>query len=120
MLLVSAAAWCFAAAPLDGAALYKKHCAVCHPDTSRLALDDPLAETLREPPPGMPAYGEDKLSELEARAIESYLLKGRSAEKQPEAQLPPPKKADPAPKALEEPGTTKKKSWMKGFGTEGL
>jgi len=110
LLLCGAVTLCNAAEQPDGAALYQKHCVSCHPDGSRLRLDSPLLNSLRTPPSGMPSFGQEKLSDLDARAIGEYLRPGAPAAPKTEPQAPA-KAGKPS---------KDKKSWMKGFGTSDL
>lgn len=75
------------AAPVDGAALYRQHCAVCHgpggsggvgvplslPDFLAVASDDYLARTIRRGRPGrvMPAFAD--LSEAQISALVAHI-----------------------------------------------
>lgn len=77
---------CLAAAPVDGAALYRKHCSACHPDASQLRAPENLVPFIKIPPPPMPAFGEDKLPDHEAQAIAAFL---RSARKAPHRNVTP-------------------------------
>lgn len=114
LLLCSAAAPRNAVAQTDGAALYHKHCAGCHHEGSTLKLADPLLHSVRVPPPGMPLFDEEKLSDRDVRTIGEYLRPG--------SQQPAAKKAEPERKASAKAGKPyqEKKSWMKGFGTSDL
>lgn len=107
-----AVALCNAAEQPDGAALYQKHCASCHPDGSKLKLEIPLLKSIRTPPPGMPSSGQEKLSDRDVQAIAQYLRPG--------ASVAP--KTEPAPQVPAKPSkpSKEKKSWMKGFGTSDL
>jgi mono/diheme cytochrome c family protein len=111
-LLCGAVALCNAAEQPDGATLYQKHCASCHPDGSKLKLDVPLHNSLRTPPLGMPSFGQEKLSDRDVQAIGTYLRPGVSA-------APPKEPAPQAPAGPSKP-SKEKKSWMKGFGTSDL
>ena len=109
LFVCCAAVLCTAAGRPDGAALYQKHCVSCHPDGSKLKLDIPLLGTLRTPPVGMPAFGQEKLSDRDVQAVGEYLRPG----------APGAPKTEPAPQAPAKAGKSskEKKSWMKGFGT---
>jgi cytochrome c6 len=75
-----------------GEALFKKHCAVCHPDGSNIAnpqktlhakdraankivTADDIVKLMRNPGPGMVKFGEQVISEKDAKAIAEYILK---------------------------------------------
>jgi hypothetical protein len=89
---------CGAAAENDGAQLFGKYCAVCHPQAPRVGPSDDILGRVRMPPPGMPAFGEDKLSDREARAIEAYLKAGAPVEPTaPERTAPQPEAAPVKP-----------------------
>lgn len=118
-LIIAAFLLCGAAERPDGATLYQKHCSACHPDGSKLKLDEPLVESLRQPFPGMPLFGKDRLSDSEVDAIASYLLNSPSAATPPAAQPPALPKTGPGPQPPAKPRkpSKEKKAWMKGFGT---
>lgn len=117
LLFWLAALPCLGADQPNGAAIYQKHCAVCHPDSSKMNLEKPLADLLENPPPGMPAFRSDKLSARELDALAFYLPGRLPVAKRPDAQP----KAKPAPEPAEKPAKPREnKSWMKGFGTSDL
>jgi len=112
LLLCGAVALCNADEQPNGAALYQKHCVICHPDGSKLRSDISLLNGIRRPPPGMPPFEQEKLSDRDVRAIGEYLRPG----------TPAAPKTEPAPQAPAEAGkpSKEKKSWIKGFGTSDL
>jgi len=63
------------AAEINGAALYKKHCANCHPHADKLKTETyfEIIESMRNPPPSMPSFEDYKISDIEASAIASYV-----------------------------------------------
>lgn len=101
---------CLAADQPDGAALYRKHCASCHPEEKNVDLSTQLIDRLRLPFVGMPTFGPEKLSDDEVRAIDTYLQLTRAAAQEPEEGPKAPPKPRRSPK--------EKKSWMRGFGTD--
>ena len=75
-----------------GEALYKKHCALCHPnggniirpektllkkDLASRGIKTPkdIVNVMRNPGKGMKTFREDKLSEADAQKIADYILK---------------------------------------------
>jgi len=58
----------------SGAPLYKKYCASCHPISSSLKSGKNIVESMRNPPPFMPRFGETKIANEDARAIRDYIL----------------------------------------------
>ena len=69
----------------DGAQLYRKHCSLCHADASRLRSEE-LMNDIRMPPPGMPAFGDDKLSDEDVQAIADFVRFGAPFVAQPASQ----------------------------------
>ena len=112
LLVCGAATLCNATEQPDGAVLYQKHCSQCHPGGSKLKLDIPLLNSIRTPPPGMPSYGQEKLSDRDVQAIGAYL--------RPAASAAPKTEPEPQPPAKPSKPSKEKKSWMKGFGTSDL
>ncbi len=116
----------FAAEQTDGAALYQKHCAACHPDGAKLKPINSLINALRTPPIGMPTFGEDRLDHQAVEMIGAYLQvpvaeEPRAAQK-PDVQQDPEPATKPAQDAPAKPRKSleQRKSWLKGFGTSGL
>lgn len=61
----------------DGDALYRKHCILCHPDAAKLRSSKDIISLMRNPPiPEMPAFGEEKLSDGNAKAIADFIRGG--------------------------------------------
>lgn len=75
----------------EGAALFKKHCAVCHPDggniinakktLSRKSLEgsnirtaEDIVNKMRNPGPGMTKFTEERISDEDAKKIADYIL----------------------------------------------
>jgi len=56
-----------------GEALYKKHCSACHPRASKLKSVKGMIAIMRNPPPYMPGFGEDKISVGDAKKISDYI-----------------------------------------------
>jgi hypothetical protein len=85
------AAVCAAGSPVDGAALYRKHCAGCHPAAAAFKSAENIVSLLREPPAAMPAFGTGRLSEREAQAVDDFIRHGdQNAGKATEAAAAPP------------------------------
>jgi cytochrome c6 len=76
----------------EGEALYKKHCAICHPDggniinskktlhkndldASNIKTAEDIVKTMRNPGPGMTKFPEEKISNEDATKIAEYILK---------------------------------------------
>lgn len=97
------------AAQTVGELLFEKHCAGCHPDRKKLIIAGPLRDSLRKPPPRMPAFDEDTLTDDEARAIGEYIRPGSQ-----------PSTLERKPSAKAGKSVKEKKSWRKGFGTDDL
>ncbi|MHB8845039.1 MAG: c-type cytochrome [Nitrospirota bacterium] len=115
---------CSAAAQSDGAALYRKHCSTCHPQALTTGSTADLFGIVRTPPPGMPAYGEDKLSDLDVRAIGEYLFPAASGEPpaaasalRPMAQEPARTGSGTANRSSSSRSARKKRAWLRSFGT---
>ena len=70
------AAVCAAASPSDGMKLYQKHCAGCHPDAAAFKSMKNIVSLLREPPAAMPAFGEERLSNADAVALDDFIQHG--------------------------------------------
>lgn len=114
--LIMAAFLVFSAVPLRSAVaqtvgemLFEKHCAGCHPNGKKLTMAGPLRDSLRKPPPRMPAFDEDTLTDDEARAIGEYIRPGSQ-----------PSVSERKPSAKTGKSLKEKKSWRKGFGTDDL
>ena len=56
----------------NGTAMYKKHCSVCHPSAARMS-GARIVEIMRYPPPAMPTFDNDKISDRDADAIANYI-----------------------------------------------
>ena len=56
-----------------GNALYKKHCSACHPRAYTLKSVKGMVDKMRNPPPYMPGFGEDKISVENAKKIADYI-----------------------------------------------
>jgi mono/diheme cytochrome c family protein len=56
----------------NGAALHKKHCSACHPSAARMS-GARIVETMRNPPPAMPAFDNGKISDRDADALANYI-----------------------------------------------
>ncbi len=80
------------AADKTGEALFKQHCAACHPDggnivnpnktlkkkdmaANKLMTEDAVVKFMRNPGPGMLKFDEKTLPDKDARAVASYILK---------------------------------------------
>jgi cytochrome c6 len=80
------------AAEKTGEALYKEHCAVCHPDgmniinpkktlrkkdldAHNVKTEDAIVKLIRNPGPGMTKFDTNVLSERDAREIAKYIIK---------------------------------------------
>lgn len=75
-IVLIACAFRFAAAgetAPDGAALYRLRCSACHPDASQLKSTKDIIYAMRNPPPPMPAFSEDKVSKNDAQAIAGFI-----------------------------------------------
>lgn len=76
----------------SGEALFKQHCAICHPaggnivnpkltlhkkDLDRQGIKDAegVVKYLRKPGPGMPAFDAKTIADQDAKAIADYVLK---------------------------------------------
>ena len=76
----------------NGEALFKQHCAACHPDGGNIVnpkrtlhkkdLDqhgiknrDDVVKYMRKPGPGMPAFDAKTIADKDAKAIAEYVLK---------------------------------------------
>jgi mono/diheme cytochrome c family protein len=74
-----------------GQVLFKKHCAVCHPDggniinpkktlnkkdleANNMKTAEDIVNNMRNPGPGMTKFTEEKISKEEATAIAEYIL----------------------------------------------
>jgi mono/diheme cytochrome c family protein len=62
-----------ATAEEEPAALFKKHCSACHPNAAKIPRDTNIMKILRDPPPFMPRFDKEKLSDSDARKIEHYI-----------------------------------------------
>lgn len=75
-----------------GEALFKKHCALCHPNGGNIirpektllkqnlhkkgiTAPEDIVKIMRNPGPGMKTFGEDKIPDEEAKKIAEYILK---------------------------------------------
>lgn len=75
-----------------GEALFKKHCALCHPNGGNIIrpektllkkhleehdinTSEDIMHIMRNPGPGMQTFSEEKISEAEAKKIAEYILK---------------------------------------------
>jgi hypothetical protein len=130
-LLFLAASPCGAASQREGAALYRKHCSVCHREASKLARSGDLVESLRNPPVGMPAYSEDKLSDADVHALREYIrfADGKAHRPAPAHSMPVSAAVGTAPVAMvaasassgtiQAPGTVKQtrtnRPWNRDF-----
>ena len=56
-----------------GEALYKKHCSSCHPRASKLKSVKDMVDKIRNPPPFMPGFDEQKISTGDANKIADYI-----------------------------------------------
>jgi mono/diheme cytochrome c family protein len=56
----------------NGAALFRKHCSLCHPSAAMMT-GRRIVKLMRYPPPGMPTFNNDKLSDSDAAAIADYI-----------------------------------------------
>ena len=56
-----------------GATLYRKHCAGCHQSVRSFKQAPDFVGLIRNPPSPMPAFGPDKLSDGQAKAISDYV-----------------------------------------------
>lgn len=59
----------------SGETLFKKHCAVCHPNISKLQKIRSIVEGMRNPLPFMPAFDKAKIPDEDAIEIENYIIK---------------------------------------------
>lgn len=58
---------------LDAAELYRKHCSACHPDAGMLRETKDILRAMTSPPPFMPSFGEEKISQNNAKKIAEYI-----------------------------------------------
>jgi mono/diheme cytochrome c family protein len=72
VILMLITSYGMAAGTPNGAALYKKHCAMCHPSAAKLT-GTRIVELMRYPRQGMPTFGNDKISDSGAGAIAEYV-----------------------------------------------
>jgi len=56
-----------------GETLYKKHCVACHPDADKLRSAKDIVRIMRRQMASMPEFGEDKISNDDAKKIEAYI-----------------------------------------------
>jgi len=56
-----------------GETLYKKHCIACHPAADKLRSTKDIIKTMRRQMASMPEFSEDKISNDDAKKIESYI-----------------------------------------------
>ena len=56
----------------NGVALFRKHCSLCHPCAAKMTGEH-IVILMRYPPPGMPTFNNDKLSNKDATAIADYI-----------------------------------------------
>ena len=56
-----------------GKALYNKHCQACHPQADKLKSIKNIIEKMRNPVSTMPAFGENKISNDNAKQIDEYI-----------------------------------------------
>jgi mono/diheme cytochrome c family protein len=56
----------------NGAAMYKKHCSACHPNAAKMS-GVRIVEIMRYPPPAMPTFDNDKISDRDADVISHYI-----------------------------------------------
>jgi len=118
------ASLCNAASQPDGAALHRKHCLACHPEGT-LKLSGDLLDSIRIPPPGMPAFSEEKLSDAGVAALGEYLRRAGGKSAQPSSLPDKPQSATsgtaPAARALVSAGlgtgphTKTNRPWNSGF-----
>lgn len=66
--------WTAAAKEGSGELLFKKHCATCHPNISKLKSAKNIVTRMRNPLPFMPTFDEAKISNEDAKEIEIYVL----------------------------------------------
>jgi hypothetical protein len=128
---------CSAESHTDGSSLYRKHCLACHPRALKALTYEDLRASVRQPPMGMPAFSEEKLSDLELRSIGESLFpavpKDRKASQLEAARTDPPAAAidtEPAVQASVPavsgaerlPGSRstakEKREWLRSFGTQ--
>jgi cytochrome c5 len=133
--LVCAAAPAAAGSSHDGAVLFQKHCLSCHTRPIATGTFESLLRDTRTPPVGMPAFGEEKLTDDEVLAIAEHLFpeareqdahsapKDGRIQARAEAANVGPEDAGTARSAPQEsseaPRRTLKqrKAWLRGFGT---
>ena len=92
--LISFGAACYAEKDVKegaGEGLFKKHCAVCHPDggnivnpkfglhkkdreANNIAKPGDIVNKMRNPGPGMPAFDKNSIADKDAEAIAAYIL----------------------------------------------
>ncbi len=60
-------------ATTHGASLYAKHCAGCHRSVGKFKQSPDFVGLIRNPPSPMPAFGPDKLTDSQAKAISDYI-----------------------------------------------
>jgi len=58
-----------------GESLYRKNCFACHPNAKKITGHKSILKTMRNPPPYMPVFSEDRLSDDDAGKIEDYVLR---------------------------------------------
>ncbi len=76
----------------SGEAMFKEHCAVCHPDggnivtpgktlhkkdfnANNIKKPEDIVKTMRKPGPGMTAFDQKTITDKDAKAIAEYVLK---------------------------------------------
>lgn len=56
-----------------GEALFNKHCLACHPEVDKLKSIKNIIEKMRRPMSSMPEFGENKISNDNAKKIDDYI-----------------------------------------------
>lgn len=65
----------YAGEQISGEALFKEKCSSCHPNATRISRNKNILKTIRNPPPYMPVFDEDRIPDKDAKKIAEYVLK---------------------------------------------
>lgn len=58
-----------------GEALFKAKCAACHPKAEKITGKRSIIRIMRNPPPYMPVFDDERIPEKDAREIEDYIFR---------------------------------------------